>query len=411
MFSIMLDRHRLESLLGQRRPGHSLPQAFYVHPDIYEFDLQAIFYRNWQMVGFEVELGQPGSYLATTIGRSPIVVLRGRQGDIVGFHNSCRHRGAQICKDGRGRAPRLMCPYHQWTYDLDGKLLAARGAPHDFNVSANGLVPIRVEAVAGCIYVALSDHAPDFAPFRRALEPALTPHNLLDGKVAHVAELAENANWKLVMENGRECHHCSACHPELKHAFPMEIAEGAVFFEREAASPFMQKMKELGFSTVNHAADWWQIDRFRLKDGFVSFSTDGKPLVSKALNAANGGNLGSLRWAIEPSNFCHVSSDCAFTFNVNPTGPSSALVTARWLVHKDAVEGVDYDLKRLIHLWNETNFQDRDLAENNQRGVNSVGYSPGPYSPEAESYVLRFVDWYCSESAKFLGTLGGTTQR
>jgi glycine betaine catabolism A len=405
----MYDPHRVDRFLHQRKPDHSLPQAFYVDPELYEFDLQAIFYRNWHMVGFEVELGPPGSYLATTVGRSPIIVLRGKHGNVLGFHNSCRHRGAQICKTGGGISPRLVCPYHQWTYDLDGRLLSARGAEDAFNLAAHGLIPIRVEAVAGCIYVALSVDAPDFSPFREALQRALAPHNLLDGKVVHVAELIENANWKLVLENARECHHCGARHPELGRAFPVEIGESAAFLEREATSPFMNQMTALGLTTAGQTADWWQISRLPLKDGYVSFSIDGKPLVEKPLTNANGGQLGSLRWAIEPCNFCHVSSDCAFAFNVNATGPVSTIVTAKWLIHKDAVEGVDYSMDRLIYLWDQTNAQDRDLAENNQRGVNSVAYAPGPYSRYSEPSVRRFVDWYCLQSSQFLEKASTTT--
>jgi Rieske 2Fe-2S family protein len=82
-------------------------------------------------------------------------------------------------------------------------------------------------------------------------------------------------------------------------------------------------------------------------------------------------------------------------FSAIPTRPMETTVVAKWLVHKDAVEGVDYDLDRLTHVWMETNLQDRELAENNQRGVNGAGYVPGPYSPEAEEYVDRFVGWYC----------------
>jgi Rieske 2Fe-2S family protein len=398
----MFDPDEVTDLLRRRQPGYSLPQAFYCDPDIYEFDLRAIFYRSWHLIGFEVELAMPGSYLATTVGQSPIVVLRNRRGDVVGFHNSCRHRGAQICKSGAGKAPRLVCPYHQWTYDLDGTLLSARGAPKDFDLASHSLGAIRVESVAGCIYAALSDDAPDFAPFRLALEPALLPQKLLDGKVVHVAELTEQANWKLVMENGRECHHCSACHPELKIVFPMEISEGSAFIEREAASPFMKRMRELGLETVGHTADWWQINRFPLKEGFVSYSMDGKPLVLKPLNNMNEGNLGTLRWAAEPTSFCHVSSDSAFMFSANAVGPLTTIVTSKWLVHKEAVDGVDYSMDRLIHLWNETNLQDRDLAENNQRGVNSIAYRPGPYSIEDEAYVHRFVDWYCARATQYL---------
>ena len=401
----MYDRNRLSALLSQRLPGHNLPQQFYTDPDIYAFDLHAIFFRSWIMVGFEAELAHPGAYLATAIGNSPIVVLRDRRGEIVGFHNICRHRGAQICKTGSGTVTRLVCPYHQWTYTLDGKLAVARGAGDDFDLTQLSLTPIRIELVAGCIYVALSEAAPDFSTYRRVLEPALRPHNLSDLKVAHVVELSEQANWKLVMENAHECNHCVAGHPEFKNVFPLELLDGGnPFPDSEARTPFMQRMQQLGFETAGHSADWWKTGRIRLSDGFASFSIDGKPLVNKRLNDANGGELGTFRWAAEPNDFCHVTSDMCFTFTANPTGPLTTAVTARWLVHKDAVEGVDYDRDRLISLWDKTNRQDQKIVENNQRGINSVSYQAGPYTPEKESYVMEFMDWYCAQAARFLQT-------
>jgi len=399
----MYDRARLIDLLRQRRPGHTLPQAFYVDSEVYALDLDAVFHRTWNMVGFDGELARAGSYLAVQVGRSPIVVLRNNAGEIVAFHNTCRHRGAQICRAGAGRVTRLVCPYHQWSYDLNGELRTARGSGGDFDFGSHGLIRVRVEVVAGAIYVALSDDAPDFSGFRRTLEPALRPYNFSDLKVAHVAEYDEQANWKLVMENARECHHCGARHPEFNEIFPNEfIAEGVPFPEGESETPFMRRMRELGFVTEGEIADWWQVGRIRMKEGCVSFSADGRPLVARPLIRSNGGALGTLRWAIEPNNFCHVTSDSVFMFNANPLGPSTTRVTAKWLVHKDAVEGVDYHVDRLIHLWNQTNLQDRELAENNQCGINGVGYAPGPYSVNAEPYVRRFVDWYCAQIGRVL---------
>ena len=91
-----------------------------------------------------------------------------------------------------------------------------------------------------------------------------------------------------------------------------------------------------------------------------------------------------------------------------PIGPEETAIISKWLVHKDAVEGVDYDLERLTELWTKTNLQDRDLCENNQRGVNSLGYTPGPYSEEAEALVMRFSDWYCAEVDRYLDLHGAS---
>lgn len=395
---------RALQLLAERKPGHSLPQPFYRDPDLHTLDVEAIFHRTWLMVGFEAEIPNAGDYLTETIHESPIFLIRQKDGSIRGFHNSCRHRGARLCADGHGRTPRIVCPYHQWTYAIDGDLLSAGRMGDGFDKGAHGLRPIAVERVAGCLYVCLADadQAPDFSPFRAALEPLLAPHNLMDAKLAYSSELIEKANWKLVIENGRECHHCAACHPEIRISFPVDTADST---DREATAlfeAFSARMAAAGLEIGPDNGPWWQIGRFPLNPGFVSFSLDGKPLVDKPLMTANNGDVGTLRWAIEPHNFCHVTADNAFMFSAYPVGPLETRVVAKWLVHRDAVEGVDYDIERLTHVWTETNMQDRDLAENNQRGVNSMGYVPGPYSPEAETYVNDFVDWYCNRLRGFL---------
>lgn len=397
----MIDSARILDLLGKRKPHHTLPQDFYTDADIFAYDMEAIFHRTWLMVGFVVELPEPGSWFALTIGRSPIVLLRNRANEIVGFHNSCRHRGAQICADGHGKAQRLVCPYHQWTYDLQGALLGATRMGADFDREPLALTPVRVEVVAGCIYVSLHDDAPDFAPFRRALAPMLAPHRLLDAKLAASSTITEHANWKLVMENGRECHHCAACHPELKIPFPISSADSLDLNATRLFATYSDRIRAAGLDVGPDNGPWWQIGRFPFNEGVMSFSMDGQPLVKRPMADVNGGDVGTLRWATEPANFCHAAGDNVFMFLALPVGPTETRVTAKWLVHKDAVEGADYDLDRLTHVWTQTNLQDKALAENNQRGVSGAGYVPGPYSPDAEEYVNMFTDWYCGRIAGY----------
>src|SRR6202012_3972817 len=97
-----------------------------------------VFARSWLMIGFEVEFPESGSFLSLTIGRNPILLVRGRDGVIRGFHNTCRHRGSQICAEGKGRSSRLICPYHKWTYDLDGRLIGAARMGSDFHAERYG---------------------------------------------------------------------------------------------------------------------------------------------------------------------------------------------------------------------------------------------------------------------------------
>ncbi len=391
----------ISALLRARPAGHSLPQGLYTSAAAFDFDLKAIFGTSWLLAGFETELRAPGDYLSFMIGSWPVIVLHGRDGELRAFHNSCRHRGSILCKTGQGNAARLICPYHRWTYGLDGRLLAAGRMPEDFQKSEHGLKPLHLERVAGAIFICMAETPPDISTLRRDLTPLLAPHDLRHAKVAFQSTLVEYANWKLVMENGRECYHCATGHPELSRTFPVNAAE---YFDLdgEQARAFARRMDDLDLPMGPVGEDWWQAVRFPLNPGTVAMTTDGQFNVRKLMVEAGGGDVGSLRWAVEPNNFCHSTSEYTFAFTAIPVSPTETHVVAKWLVHEDAVEGVDYDVEALTDLWTRTNLQDKELAENNQAGINSPGYTPGPYSPEAESLTLRFVDWYCDRATDYI---------
>lgn len=388
-------------MLQARPAGHSLPQGLYTDAAAFEFDLHAIFGTSWLLAGFEAEVKKPGDFLSIVVGRWPVLIVRGRDGELRAFHNSCRHRGSILCGPGSGSAARLTCPYHRWTYGLDGRLLAAGKMPDDFRKADYPLNPVHLETIAGAIFICLADSAPDIATLRRDLTPLLAPHDLRHAKVAAKETLVEYANWKLVMENGRECYHCATGHPELARTFPVGAAEYFDLEENEARA-FADRMTELGLPSGPAGEDWWQAVRFALNPGTKAMTTSGDFAVRKLMCEAGGGDIGSLRWAIEPNNFCHSTSEYTFAFNAMPVSPTETHVVSTWLVHEDAVAGVDYDIATLTHLWTQTNLQDKAFAEDNQRGIVSPGYRPGPYSPTAESLTLRFVDWYCRRAARFL---------
>ena len=396
----MFSRQKMLDLLSTARPGHTLPQPFYTDADVYAFDVSAVLTRSWFMLGFEAELPTPGSYLSVTIGPHPLLVVRGRDQVIRGFHNICRHRGAQICAEGGGSSPRIVCPYHRWTYDLDGRLVGAARMPDGLDVSAHGLVPIRVEIVEGCIYAALTEDAPDFAPFRAALTPFLRPYKLAEARIAHQSVLVEKANWKLVMENARECYHCATGHPELKVSFPVVFGAGFRVTDGSRNAAYVEAMSALGIMVGPEVGPWWHVGRYPLNPGVESVSVDGRAVVKPRLFHSGEAPIGGLRWATEPNSFCHAFSDYAFMFAAVPVGPQETRVISKWLVAKEAVEGVDYTLDELTAVWTRTNLQDRDLAENNQRGINGLGYRPGPYAQGAEELVIRFNDWYRATAAQ-----------
>ena len=391
----MTDLSRIRALLDQRRPGHAMPQAFYTDPEIFQFDVDRIYAGSWIMAGFEVELPSPGCTLALTIGRSPVVIVRGRDLVLRAFHNSCRHRGAQICADGLAKRPRLVCPYHQWAYDLEGTLVNAQRMGDAFDPAEHSLRPVALRTIAGTIYICLSPTPPDFDGFHDALAPMLAPHELHKAKLAHSMTLVEKANWKLVMENARECYHCASNHPELAATFPIMRRSLSDDEQQDITDAFQARMAERGLLTGPEEGSWWQAGRFALNPGTMSMTMDGQPIVKRPMGRLGNGDVGSLRWSLEPHCFAHALGDYVIMFSAMPTGPEETIVTAKWLVSADAEEGVDYTVAALTELWDRTNLQDRALAENNQRGVRSSGFVPGPYSPEAETLVLRFVDWYC----------------
>lgn len=394
---------QMRALLSKRRRGHSLPQAFYVDPAAHELDRHAVFGRHWIQAGLVGEIGRPGDYLTLNVAGSSILVLRQQDGRIAAFFNTCRHRGARICRESHGHVGRrLVCPYHQWTYDSSGQLLRASRMHEGFETGGYRLKPVRVETLAGLIFICLADDPPDFAPFRQALEPMLEPHELGRAKVAHTVTLVERANWKLVMENARECYHCHVGHPQLMRSFSDFTAPDISSRSAAWIAEYEARCEAQGLKTGSVIGPWFEIGRYPLAEGAVSYTIDGRPAVARKLGRVADGDVGAMWWATQPNGFNHIVGDYGFFFQALPTGPGETTVTGKWIVHEDAVEGVDYDLARLLEVWTATNDQDRAFAENNQRGIESIAYEPGPYSATSEQLVLRFSDWYCAAIERYL---------
>ena len=402
----MVDFSAIARLLEERKPGHTLAQGLYNSQDAFDFDMEAIFGRSWLQVGVEIELPRPGSWMAVSVGPWPVIITRDRQGDLRAFHNTCRHRGAQICRPGKGVSARLVCPYHRWAYEMSGELAHAGRMPEDFDRDAHSLIPIHLESVGGVLFVCLAEDPPPIEDFKHAFAPMIAPHNLANAKVAFESTLVERGNWKLVMENARECYHCAMSHPELAVSFPTGASAHFDFGEDRRQADFELRMAAAGLPVGPVEGDWWQAMRFTLNSGVRSMTVNGDFACQKLMCEAEAGDVGSLRWATEPHGFAHATADQVLLFQAMPVAPRETIVTAKWLVHKDAVEGVDYDVEHLADLWTRTNLQDRDLVENNQAGVNSPGYRPGPYSPDAEALAVRFVDWYCAKARDYLDGQG-----
>lgn len=385
----------IRAAFAARPPGFTLPGLLYRDAGVFDLDLQHIWHQSWVFAGASCEIAAPGDFFTLTIGRTPIVVLRDRTGTVRAFFNTCRHRGSVVCTAERGRMSSMVCPYHQWTYDLTGRLRHADMMGDDFDPSNFSLRPVQVAELEGTIYVCLADAPPDFAPISAAIGPALAPHRLADAKIAAEMNVIEHANWKLVMENSRECYHCSHAHPALMQTFVVADAPDDRAASAELAA-YAARCEAMGLRSDPRDGPDFTCMRMPFAKGAISITMDGKPAVARVLGDTPHSDIGSLRWVHYPSTFNHALGDYAFLFRMLPVGPQETLVTGKWLVHRDAVEGVDYDLETLTRVWRQTNDEDKILVERNQVGVNSMGYRPGPYAPSAEWGVQRFTDWYCA---------------
>ena len=389
-------------LLRTRPHEHSLPRAFYTDAELFELDMAAIWHREWLCVGAECEVAAPGQFITLDIGSSPIIVLRDTEGVVRGFHNSCRHRGSRILDAACGTAKGLVCPYHRWTYRLDGSLAWAAYMPADFDKGEHGLRPLHVALLGGTIYVCLAEQPPDFAPYAAAMTDLLAPHALHRAKVAHEERIVVHGNWKLMMENSRECYHCAAEHRELMKYF-LDIYDFKNPRDNEQINGFWARMEALGIPCHIAEGAHFRATRLPFTNGAVSTTTDGQPAVTRLLGDVPNHDMGSLRWVHYPSVFNHALGDYAVMVRMLPLSPTTTEVYTRWLVDGQAEEGRDYDLPRLRKIWSLTNDEDRVLVERNQAGVNSIAYSPGPYSPELEAGVIKFVEWYCDKLSRHLG--------
>jgi glycine betaine catabolism A len=390
----------LRHALRHRQPGEPLPRVFYTDEEIFRTDLEHIFYRDWLFVGHTCEMPETGSYVTVQIGAYPILLVRGSDGVIRALVNSCRHRGARVCPESHGRASKLVCPYHQWTYALDGRLFAARQMGPGFDRSRYSLKAVHCETVAGYVFICLADVAPDFAPIRRQLEPYLAPHALDKARVAFTSTIVEEGNWKLVWENNRECYHCASNHPELAKTFVDTPAVTGVTGQAEDPQvvEHWRKCESMGLPSHFSLSDDGQMRTVRvpLVGDAISYTMSGAPAVQKALSEqlSLSSGIGALLLFHYPTSWNHFLVDHAVSFRVLPLGPHRTELTTKWLVNRDAVEGVHYDLRNLTHVWLETNEQDRRIVANNQIGVSSPTYVPGPYSAGHESGVGQFLDWY-----------------
>ena len=387
---------RIAALVAAHQPGRALAQAFYTDADIYRRDIERIFARDWLYACHASELPKAGDWRLFEVAEESVIVVRGEDGGLRALANVCRHRGSRVCDAAKGNARSFVCPYHGWTYGLDGALRAARFTQPEFEAAEHGLLALRIAEFQSLVMLSLGDSPPPLAPAIEALDPRLAPFDLAATKVAAFEHCEVRANWKLAVENYMECYHCGPAHPDYarRHwlAQPRERWNARMQAIDEATSVSGDGVDRYADLAVDGLQFFY--GRTPLRDGILTGSEDGQPLAP-LLGQLEGYDGASTDFMLGPTTFALIYADHAVLYSFIPRDVQRTDMTLTWLVRADAREGLDYDPQRLTWLWHVTTADDKRIVDLNQKGVNSRFYRPGPYSA-MENEARRYAEWYLS---------------
>jgi Rieske 2Fe-2S family protein len=358
-------------LKGEAR---TLPARYYTSPAIFEAEKEAVFGREWLYAGRGEEITESGDYfLADVLGES-LIVVRGADGKIRALFNVCRHRGTRMCEAATGKfSGAIQCPYHAWTYGLDGRLMAARNmqATDGFDKSQWPLAEAHVAEWEGCIFINLAAKP---EPFEKSFAPLI-------GRFAkwHIGELRSakrlsydlRCNWKLVAQNYSECYHCPVIHPQLDKLSPWDSGRNDLG-EGQFLGGFMTLRNPGGSMTLS---------------GHTS-----RPPVGDV----DGEELDRIYYySIFPSMLLSLHPDYVMMHRLVPASVDTVHIDCDWLFDPDTMARPDFDPSDAIGFWDMTNRQDWKVCELSQAGIASRAYVPGPYSSN-EGILQAFDRHYLS---------------
>ena len=370
--------------LAAYRPGYSLEQAFYSDPALFARDVEMLAGR-WLCVGHVSELKAAGDWLVAELGRESAIVTRGADGKIRAVANVCRHRGSRICTTPTGHGTALICPYHGWSYHLDGRLRRAPEMAESFDPAAHGLLPLPVSVIGGLIFLSFADDPPAIDDAAQALGAMTGRFGWDTARIAARKSFSFAANWKLALENYHECYHCAGSHTEFSalHALSRPGNRRIGDTDVEAWGP------------TSDGREVFRVMHSNLAEGVVTGSRDGAALAPPmAPQIADGAGSDCVFAELGFLSAFLAYSDHGVIYRFIPREPLRTEMEVIWLVRGDAEAGRDYDPEALTWLWDVTSAADKTIIENNQAGVLSRAYRPGPFStmePATRMYVERYV--------------------
>jgi Rieske 2Fe-2S family protein len=340
-------------------PGATtLPQRYFISPEIFTEEQAAVFSAQWVLVGHQSQIGKPGDYFVQEVAGESLIIARDREGSIRGFYNVCRHRGTRLCEDQSGHSATIQCPYHAWTYGLDGRLI---GVPHmesvpGFDKADYSLHTVNLGMWEGFIFVNLADDPLPLEKWFAPLAGKFSQWNMPRLRSARRIEYDVRANWKLMFENYSECYHCPGVHPMLSKVSPYDSAENDL-----TEGPFLG-----GFMKVNKGK---------------SLTMSGNTC---ALSVSDGNDLQQVfYYSIFPNMLLSMHPEYVMVHQLWPQSPERTLILCDWFFHPEAAAVTDpaYNPDDAIEFWDMTNKQDWHVCELSQQGIASRAYQPGPYSP------------------------------
>jgi Rieske 2Fe-2S family protein len=362
----------------------TLPTLWYVSEDMFRVEKERIFGREWVCIGREEELPEAGAYRVVDVAGESIVVVRNREGVLRGFYNVCRHRGTRLCRTADAEAqsgwPELrggvvagrgiVCPYHHWTYDLDGRLVAA---PHLSGLTATdkaalSLHPVGVDSWGGFVFVNLTPaEAVPLAAQLGAIPERLQRYPLKDLRIGRTIQYQVGANWKAICENYNECYHCGPVHPELCAVVP--------------------SFREGGGSQL----DW--ANGIPHRPGAYTFTASGTtsrrpfPGLSADEQVRHKGEL------TYPNLFVSLACDHVAVFILQPRSAERTDITCHFLFEQYELAKADFDPSDTADFWEVVNRQDWAICEAVQRGMQSRIHAHGYYAPmeDASLDIRRYV--------------------
>jgi phenylpropionate dioxygenase-like ring-hydroxylating dioxygenase large terminal subunit len=337
----------------------TLPARYYTDPSLFRAEMDHLFGAMWVCAGRSEQAARPGQFFVREVNGRNIVITRSASGAIRAFHNVCRHRGTRICTEEAGQfAGSIQCPYHAWTYDLDGLLI---GAPHmdevpHFRKADFPLLAVHADEWDGHVFVTLADRPSPLLAQLADLPRKFRDWRMQDLRLGRRIVYDVRANWKLIIQNYNECLHCPNLHPALNKL-----------------SHYLSGENEPLTAT-------YMGGRMDLRPGVETLSMDGSCPRAFLPGLSLEDRRRVYYYAIFPNMLLSLHPDYMMVHTLWPQAPDRTINVCEWHFQPDELARDGFDPSDCIEFWDLTNRQDWHVCELSQAGISSPAYVPGPYS-------------------------------